>query len=158
MQKKWYLIIVALVLLTIPFIYNPAPHAAQNGDGIQWMSYEEGRKRGETEKKKVFLVFNADWCRYCVQMEKDTFQNPSVIAYINRNFVPISVNSDKQRAIANKYKVMGLPNTYFISENGDQIGNRPGYISPKEMLSILKYINSDSYQTMSLQTFVEKSR
>ncbi|WP_419661606.1 putative thioredoxin [Desulfosarcina variabilis str. Montpellier] len=157
MQKKWYLTIVVLVLMVIPFLYNPAPQAAQNGDGIQWMAYEEGRKRGETEKKKVFLVFNADWCRYCLKMEKETFQNPSVIAYVNRNFVPISVNSDRQQAIATKYKVTGLPSTWFIAENGAMIGNRPGYIPPKEMLSILKYINSDSYQTMSFKTFVEKN-
>lgn len=149
---------VALALMALPLVFNPTPQAAQKGDGIQWMSYEEGRKRGEAEKKKVFLVFNADWCRYCLQMEKETFRNPSVIAYVNRNFVPISVNSDKERGIAAKYNVMGLPSTWFIAENGDRIGNRPGYIPPQEMLSILKYIASDSYRTMSFQTFVNKNK
>ncbi|WP_319408139.1 thioredoxin family protein [uncultured Desulfosarcina sp.] len=134
-------------------------NAAQSTDGgIQWLSYAEGRQRGEAENKKVFLVFNADWCRYCLQMEKETFQNPTVIAYVNRNFVPISVNSDKQQDIAAKYKVRGLPSTYFISETGEPIANRPGYIAPDEMLKILKFFGTDSYLSMSFKAFVEKEK
>jgi thioredoxin-related protein len=158
MKKKWILTVVALALITLPLSSQSTPQTEKEGAGIQWMSYAEGRKRSETENKKVFLVFNADWCRYCLQMEKETFRNPSVIAYVNRNFVPISVNSDKQRGIAAKYNVMGLPNLWFLTANGDRIANYPGYLSAKEMLIFLKYIKSDSYQTMSLQAFMEKGR
>jgi thioredoxin-related protein len=158
MTKKWILAVVALALIALPLTSHSTPKAEDKGDGIQWMSYAEGRKRSQAENKKVFLVFNADWCGYCLQMEKETFRNPSVVAYVNRNFVPISVNSDREQAIAAKYNVMGLPSTWFIAENGDRIGNRPGYIAPKEMLSILKYIGSDSYRTMSFQKFVDKGK
>ena len=157
MKKKWILAFAAVTLMIAP-IFNPAPPlAAQTSAGIQWRSYQEGRERGEAENKKVFLVFNADWCRYCAQMEKETFQNPTVIAYVNRNFVPISVNSDREQEIAAKYNVRGLPSTWFIAENGDTIGNRPGYIAPEEMLEILKYISSDSYRTMSFKAFVDQN-
>ena len=158
MQKKRILTVMALALMALLLVNNQTPQAARKGDGIQWMPYEEGRKLSETENKKVFLVFNADWCRYCLQMEKETFRNPSVIAYINRNFVPISVNSDKERGIAAKYNVTGLPNLWFLNANGDRIANYPGYLPAKEMLIFLKYIRSDSYQTMSLQAFVKKDQ
>jgi thioredoxin-related protein len=91
-------------------------------------------------------------------MEKETFQNPTVIAYVNRNFVPISVNSDREQDIAEKYKVRGLPNTWFISEAGEPIANRPGYIAPDEMLKILKFFGTDSYLTMSFRAFVDKGK
>ncbi|MBR9985971.1 MAG: thioredoxin family protein [Desulfosarcina sp.] len=159
MIKRWKLATIALTLLLSLFTGAVSASAIQTGDaGIQWFSYAEGRQQGEAENKKVFLVFNADWCRYCLQMEKETFQNPTVIAYINRNFVPISVNSDKQQDIAAKYRVRGLPSMWFISENGDRIGNRPGYIAADEMLKILKYIGSDSYLTMSFQAFMDKGK
>jgi thioredoxin-related protein len=147
--------VLAAMLILLTGAADVAATRAGEG-GIQWMSYDEGRQRGQTENKKVFLVFNADWCRYCIQMEKETFQNPTVIAYVNRNFVPISVNSDRHQDIAAKFNVRGLPNTWFISEKGERIGNRPGYIPADEMLNILKYIGSDSYLTMSFKTFVEK--
>ena len=159
MKKRWNLTAMALILMLTLFSGAVNASAAQTGDGgIQWLSYTEGRQRGEAENKKVFLVFNADWCRYCLQMEKETFQNPTVIAYVNRNFVPISVNSDKEKEIATKYNVRGLPSTWFISENGERIGNRPGYIASDEMLKILKYISTDSYLSMSFKAFMEKGK
>ncbi len=134
----------------------PSLFAAQaRNEGIQWMDYAEGQQRSEAENKKVFLIFKADWCRYCLQMEKETFQDPTVIAYVNRNFVPIRVDSDRQQDIAAEYGVRGLPSTWFISADGDRIGNRPGYIPADEMLRILKYIGTDSYLTMSYKDFVE---
>jgi thioredoxin-related protein len=158
MIKRWTLITALALLfsLYIGSVYAIADQGA--GSGIQWVPYDEGRQRGEAENKKVFLVFNADWCRYCLQMEKETFQNPTVIAYVNRNFVPISVNSDKEQAIAEKYKVRGLPNTFFISEKGDPIASRPGFIGPEELLTILKFFGSDSYLTMSFKAFLDKGK
>ncbi len=159
MKKRLTLTAITLTLMFNLFSGAANASAAQTNDGgIQWLSYAEGRQRGESENKKVFLVFNADWCRYCLQMEKETFQNPTVIAYVNRNFVPISVNSDKEQKIAAKYNVTGLPSTWFISGTGDRIGNRPGYISSDEMLKILKYIGSDSYLSMTFKDFVENGK
>ena len=159
MKKRWNLATITLTILLTLFIGAVNASGTQTGDaGIQWVSYAEGRQRGEAENKKVFLVFNADWCRYCLQMEKETFQNPTVIAYVNRNFVPISVNSDREQDIAEKYKVRGLPNTWFISEAGEPIANRPGYIAPDEMLKILKFFGTDSYLTMSFRAFVDKGK
>lgn len=159
MNKRFNLTAMILTLVLALFTGTLQTSASQAGDGgIQWLSYTEGRQRGEVENKKVFLVFNADWCRYCVQMEKETFRDPTIIAYVNRNFVPISVNSDKQQDIAAKYNVRGLPSTWFISEDGEKIGNRPGYIASDEMLKILKYISTNSYQSMSFKDFVDQGK
>ena len=156
-RSKKLVFTIILVAVTVTGAINASGSQADES-GIQWLSYDEGRQRGEAENKKVFLVFNADWCRYCLKMEKETFQNPTVIAYVNRNFVPVSVNSDKEQTIADKYKVKGLPDTWFIAENGERIGNRPGYIPADEMLKILKFIATDSYRSMNFQTFVEKGK
>ena len=142
-------------------LFSGAVHVfgTQTGDaGIQWFTYDEGMQRGKAQNKKVFLVFHADWCRYCLKMEKETFAKPTVIAYVNRNFIPISVNSDKQPDIAEKYKVRGLPMSWFLSETGEPIANRPGYIAPDDMLKILKFFGTDSYRTMSYNAFLKKGK
>ena len=159
MMKKWILLAFPLALVLVCMSTGTVLFAAQaNGNGIQWLSYEEGRMQGKAQNKKVFLVFHADWCRYCHQMEKETFQNPTVIAYVNQNFVPISVDLDKEQKIANEYQVRGLPSTYFLSERGKRIANRPGFISSKDMLNLLKYFGTDSYQSMSYSDFLKKSK
>ena len=154
-MKYGWLSISILLLFSVLTAWALPAAATDSGDGIQWLPYAEGLQRGEDENKKVFLVFNADWCRYCLKMEKETFQNPTVVSYVNRHFVPISVNSDKEQTIAAKFNVRGLPSTFFISEDGEPIANRPGYIDPDEMLKILKFIGTDSYLSMSFKDFLE---
>ncbi len=124
-------------------------------DGIRWLDYDKGISRGKSEDKKVFLNFYADWCRYCTMMDQKTFQDKEVIAYLNQNFIPVRVDSDKNRKVSREYNVQGLPVSWFISEDGENIGSQPGYIPPEMMLPLLKYIETDSYKTMNFQKFQE---
>ena len=114
---------------------------APASESINWRSYEEGMVLGKVEEKKVFLHFYADWCAFCRKMAKDTFQDPTVIAYINENFIPIMVNTDKDQETAAGYGVLGLPFTVFLTEVGEPIASVPGYIPPDTLLSMLKEVN-----------------
>jgi thioredoxin-related protein len=114
---------------------------APASESINWRSYEEGMVLGKVEEKKVFLHFYADWCAFCRKMAKDTFQDPMVIAYLNENFIPIMVNTDKDQETAAGYGVLGLPFTVFLTEIGEPIASVPGYIPPDTLLSMLKEVN-----------------
>ena len=112
-----------------------------NADEIKWRSYEEGLAVSKAEKKKVFLHFYADWCFYCGKMAKETFQNPAVVSYLNNNFIPVRVNTDKEPATAMTYGVTGLPSTWFLTRMGEAIGAVPGFIPPDTLLTMLKEVN-----------------
>jgi thioredoxin-related protein len=75
-------------------------------------------------------------------MNKKTFKDPSVMAYLNANFVSIRINSDVEKKIASNYGVRGVPITWFIKKNGKKIGPIPGYIPPDTFLSMLKSIQA----------------
>ncbi|MFO7708602.1 MAG: DUF255 domain-containing protein [Desulfobacterales bacterium] len=107
---------------------------------IEWHTYQAGMARSGMENKKVFLHFYADWCTYCVEMERKTFQNPTVIAALNRNFIPIRVDSDREKEISALFRVKGLPDSWFLAENGDIIGHRPGFIPAEQLLAILNVV------------------
>jgi thioredoxin-related protein len=108
---------------------------------INWRSYEEGLAVSKVEKKKVFLHFYADWCVFCGKMAKETFQNPVVISYLNDNFIPVRVDTDRDPGTAGQYGVTGLPSTWFLTEMGEAIGTVPGFIPPDQLLSMLKEVN-----------------
>lgn len=132
-----------------------ASETAESGAQIDWMAYEEGVARGKENQKKVFLNFYADWCKYCKVMDQKTFTDESVVAYLNENFIPIRVNSDKQKKVARDYNVQALPVSWFIAEDGENIGSQPGYVPPDMMLPLLKYIHTDSYKEMDFQKFMD---
>ena len=115
---------------------------ATGGDSIKWVSYKEGMAVAPIEKKKIFLHFYADWCVYCGKMAKESFQNPDVIAALNKDFISIRVNSDHDMETAMKYGVRGLPYTVFLMDTGETLGSIAGYIPPEPLLAMLKEAKS----------------
>ena len=74
-------------------------------------------------------------------MAKEPFQTPAVISYLNSNFIPVRVDTDKEPGTASQYGVTGLPSTWFLTERGEAIGTVPGFIPPDTLLSMLKKVN-----------------
>lgn len=105
--------------------------------GIRWQTYTDGMNMAGEQKLPVFLHFYADWCRYCVKMEKETFQDYKVIQYVNDNYVAIKVDFDKKRKLALKYQIRALPATFVIGSDGSQTGPIQGYISKEALLQTL---------------------
>lgn len=150
MNRILFVFVVCLALLTAGFAFDC--HATET---IKWYPYEEGMTLGKSQHKKIFINFFADWCGYCKKMDKGTFTDPLVVSYLNQNFIAIKVNSDKENALSSRYHVRGLPTSWFVSDDGDQIGSYPGYIPPDNLLSILKYIQTDSYKQMAFKDFIK---
>ena len=114
---------------------------ATASDTINWRSYEEGMVLSKIEKKKVFLHFYADWCGFCRKMANTTFKDSTLITYLNENYMPIMVNTDREPQTAGSYGVAGLPTTVFLTPMGEPIFSVPGYIATDPLMSMLKEIN-----------------
>jgi thioredoxin-like negative regulator of GroEL len=71
-------------------------------------------------------------------MESQTFRDPTVITYLNENFIPIKVNTDKEQDTSRLFRIRALPDNWFIAEDGKPIGHQPGYIQPALMKKMLK--------------------
>ena len=110
-------------------------------DSINWRSFDEGMVLSRIEKKTVFLHFYADWCGFCRKMANTTFKDPDLVRYLNENFMPIMVNTDREPETAGSYGVVGLPYTMFLTEQGEPILSVPGYIATDTLMSMLKEIN-----------------
>ena len=122
---------------------------------IKWLGYEEGVALSEQDGKKLFLHFYTDWCNYCAKMDKETFSDSAVISYLNRHFISVRVNSEKQRDVALKYAVRGVPMTWFVSETNERISSLPGYIDRDMLINILRFVNTDSYKSMTFKEFTK---
>jgi hypothetical protein len=80
-------------------------------------------------------------------MNKETFTNPALIAYMNQNFIPIKVDSDRESALAQRYRVQGLPTSLFLTDKGEQIARQPGFVTADKLLQIMQYILKDNSET-----------
>ncbi len=153
MKIRKIFFVSASALAVFFIIFSAFSHASTAG--ISWLSYEKGISLAEKEQKKLLIHFYTDWCASCKEMDEKTFKDPAVVAYINKNFIPVRVNPEKQRKIAQTFKVRGLPDTWFMSETKDAIGHQAGFISAEDMMHLLKWINSGSYKSMSLKNYMK---
>ncbi len=153
-MKKILFTICLSSLLLIPIVQISYAENTATQE-INWYSYDKGITAGKAEKKKIFLHFYADWCGYCKVMNNTTFKDAAVVSYLNQNFISIKVNSDQERELAQRYKVRGLPTNWFLKETDEKIANRPGYIPPSEMILYLEFIQTGSYQKMTLKNFID---
>lgn len=149
--KNVYIYVALLALLVV----GQASLAAAGTAGIKWLSYDQGMAQGKSQQKKVFINFYATWCSFCRMMDTKTFTDAAVIAYLNDNFITVKVDVDQEREVAAQYNIRPLPDMWFISEKGEAIGNKPGYVGAEEMLAVLKFIQTDSYLKMSYQEFLD---
>ncbi|WDP89113.1 MAG: thioredoxin fold domain-containing protein [Desulfobacter sp.] len=123
--------------------------------GIQWKDFTPGMARAREENKSIFLYFHAPWCTYCTKLKKTTFRDAKVQSYLNENFVSISVNTDVNQALAQEWRVRGLPTMWFLAPDGKKINQMPGFVEAGQLLKILEYIHTKSYTTMDFREFMK---
>ena len=100
----------------------------------------------ENNKSLVMLDFYADWCVACKEFEKETFSDPSVQKAFGDMLllqVDMTKNSEENRALMIKYKVLGLPTILFFNREGKEIeGSRVnGFMPPVEFLQWIEKIS-----------------
>ena len=150
-EKKITILISIIAILCLFRISTGSASQAE----IAWVSYDDAISRVDKEPKKILISFYSERCEYCKVMDEETFRDSAIVAYINKNFIPVRVNSDKEQNTASIFKVRGLPDTWFLSETKENIGHWPGFIPAKTLIMVLKYINTDSYKGMSFKNFVD---
>ena len=137
---------------------------------INWVTMDEALAAQNEIPKKIMMDVYTTWCGPCKMMDKNTFSNPDVIAYINKNYYAVKFNAEGTESIthegftytnpnyqegrrgrntthffADALKLQGYPSIVFFEENGALIQAIPGYKTPKQLEIYLKMIATDDY-------------
>lgn len=98
-------------------------------DRIQWASgVEEAKIRAKAENKTVLLHFGATWCAPCRQLESFVFPVPAIATAMNHSFVPVKLDVDQHKELAEQYGVSKIPQDVFLGPDGEVLFRR---VSPK---------------------------
>ena len=131
---------------------SQAPSAVEN-KAVSHVEFKQVKSEAELQqalaennKPLVMLDLYADWCVACKEFEKETFSDPSVQKAFGDMLllqVDMTKNSEENRALMTKYKVLGLPTILFFSRDGKEIeGSRVnGFMPPVEFLQWIEKIS-----------------
>lgn len=153
---KSRLIALGFLLCGIALFLSPACDSSPQAQGadsddkqktaqVNWYSYQQGLQKAKNQEKKVYLYFFSDNCHFCRVMDKKTFTSESVIAKLNKHFLPVRVNMGEKRELAKDYNIKGVPCSWFLKQSGEKIGGRPGYLKPEQFKKLLDYIIKEKY-------------
>ncbi len=143
---------------------------------INWMSFEEAIEAQKVTPKKIFVDAYTVWCGPCKMLDKNTFQNKDVAAYVNENYYAVKFNAEGNETINFKgttYKnpnfdpnksgrnsshqlsgyfgIRAYPTLLFLDEETNFITPLPGYKTPKQLELYLKLFKTDAYKTLTEQ-------
>lgn len=99
----------------------------------KWYDYATAMDLGKRHRKHVFIHFSAEWCTWCKKMQKETYTDSQVKTKLN-NYVLCVVDTDKQRDIATKYNVSGIPTYVITHPDGNMVKTGSGFKPPNEFL------------------------
>jgi thioredoxin-related protein len=147
----------------------------KNSKGINWISWEELEKAQINEPRKVFVDVYTEWCGWCKKMDKETFTNPAIVDYINKNYYAVKFDAEtrakinfrgkeyKYTASGNRgynqlaYELLGgrlsYPTTVYLDEKLNLITAVPGYLTAPTLDAILTYFHEGHYLTVKWEDF-----
>jgi thioredoxin-related protein len=181
MQKKTFLLpLLALMLVLSGYtFYTPSPDKNKKADTakINWLTMEEAAAKIKKQPRKVMIDVYTDWCGWCKKMDKSTFTDPAVVAYINKNYYAVKLDAEGKKPITlnghtytfkPEYKAhelavallqgqMSYPTTVYLDEKFNMLTPVPGYIDAKTFHKILTYFGDNHHKSMTWQEF-EKIR
>jgi thioredoxin-related protein len=141
-----------------------------NAQEINWMTMNEALAAQEKQPKKIFMDVYTTWCGPCKLLDKNTFSNKDVIAFINKHYYAVKFNAEGTEEItyqdftytnpnfqpgrkgrnathffADALNLRGYPSLVFFEADGDLIQAIPGYKTPQQLEIYLKMIANDDY-------------
>lgn len=90
---------------------------------VRWFDWtDEAFRKAQAEDKPVVLALHAEWCHGCHVMDASTYGDPEIAEILNRDYVPIRVDTERRPDIHERYTMGGWPTVAFLTPEGDLLG------------------------------------
>ena len=168
-MQKFMLIIISAFLLT----FSCAEKPVEKGEKLKWMTLQEAETAMQKEKRPILIDLYTDWCGWCKIMDKKTYTNQGVIAYLEQKFYPVKLDAETREtlkwenksynfnsnnrtndlAIYFTYGQLSYPTTVIIPTDNSGPQPVPGYHDPKEFELIVRYFGDGYHGKVSFEEY-----
>ncbi len=157
-------LMVYLFVGTVSFASEPVTETLQLEQDFKLATV-----KSQKFSKSQVIIFSANWCAPCVQMQETTLKDAALIGYLNQNSVNtiIDIDSEEGYKMFSKFKVNVLPTIIVTDENGNEIARKKEFLTAENFQkfvqlnsksadlknkNVLAANNSTSIQVANLQT------
>ncbi len=167
---KKVIVFFASAALLIAFTSSRIP----TKEKVQWLSIVEMQVAYKKNPKPILVDVYTSWCGWCKVMDRETYQNNKVAAYINEKYYAVKFDAESkdstewngikygfdQRNRVNEmamyllYGQLSYPTTVFLASLDAKPAPLPGYLKPKEIESPLKFFGEGVYKSKKFPEYM----
>lgn len=127
-----------LILLTLSMFASSALSAQG------WISdFKMAQNLAKNSNKLILVDFWATWCGPCKQMDAEVWSTAEA-AEFKKNFIPVKIDIDAERALAMQYGVRSIPMLILMDYKGENIYSYTGYRGKTDLMNFISGIPSNS--------------
>ncbi len=157
------------------------PDTVETKEEVKWYSWEEAIEANKKEKRQIMIDIYTGWCGWCKVMDKKTFNNGKVAAYLNKHFYPVKLDAEQRQAIkydshtfeymkgqrgrgvhALAYSLldgqMSYPSIVFMDQDVKRIMISKGFKDAKDFMEELEFVATNAYKSKSFKEFQREGR
>lgn len=109
------------------------PLPGSSGTKVKWQkSLKSAQRMAIQQDKPIMIVFGATWCTYCHKLERETLGDRRMAAYVDREFIPVLLDYNKDSKVAEILEVERLPCTIILTPEADLLLKLEGFREPKD--------------------------
>ncbi len=137
------------------------------------MSFEQAVAACQKNPKKIFIDISTVWCGWCKKMDATTFEDSSVVSYMNAHYYAVKLDAetkdtihfqDKQFVFRSEYKAnelalsllngqMSYPSFVFMDEQFRLLSPLQGYQTVEQFKPVIKYFGENTYLTVKWEDY-----
>lgn len=116
---------------------NDNPPINNKPELLKASNFENAKELSAKTNKQILLVVGASWCKWCKQMDTETFSDSSVQAALS-NFIVLKINADNDTdGVVKKFKINGLPTCIVTNSNEFKIKSNSGFLNAQDFIKWL---------------------
>ncbi len=143
---------------------------------INWIPITDLEAAIAQEPRPVLIDVYTDWCGWCKRMDKTTFMDAKVVAFINANYYAIKFNAEQKESVSfldNDFKFvasgrrgyhelagallsgqMSYPSYVFMTQEFKVLQVIKGYKTQEEFLPIITFLGKGLYKDQKWEDFI----
>ena len=136
-QRSNYAATVLAVLAFFALAWVCTIEFTRDRDSLPWWKFSEGSAESVKTGRPLLLVFGAQWCAPCKEMEQTTFADDRVQEVMKKEYVPVHIDIDDVpvgKGLAERYTVNVVPTIMILSATGAKQRWHEGYMQSQEFL------------------------
>ena len=129
------------------------------------INFDDMVQEAKKQNKQVMIFFHMEHCPWCHQMINESLSDINIMKTIKKYFIytniDVEISGDviykgkaiSKRTFARKYNIYFYPTTLMF-KNGEVVEDIKGYRNKNKYTNVIKYIGTNSQDTMTLKEFI----